>query len=174
MAMLDSEQKKRLVAELVPAVVAPVARAGTEFYFQSKMIDMEREAKVDIAERRAESARKVGRALDEGETASDGREDADARSVGPDADLRDPEPSVYDNLRRLRSETDCGFCYSAAEALLDSDRETAKSGLTELRQYEETKRELESANAGEQEIEREMAAVVENWETVPRIYGQSV
>lgn len=155
---MDQRAKRKLIANMMPAIV-PVAQAGVHYHFDRKLLDERQDHEIELAERRAQAMSAMV-----GEPASAGQ--TPARSVsGSDS------PRVYDALSRLRQETQCGFCQSAADALMDRDRDTASRGLAELQEYQGYLEDARSSGVPQDQIETDVEDIVSRWEVVPGVLG---
>lgn len=156
---MTRDLKRRLVAELIPAVVVPVTRVGVDYYFNRQLMETSHEHEIEMAERRGDAFAAIG-----GEP---------VRNTTPSNGSRPRSPQVYEGLEDIRRSTDCGFCRHAAGQLKQQDRETAAKGLDELQQYHEYLDEARTNQYTRERVEGDIESIVDGWEVVPRVVGGS-
>lgn len=156
---MDGELKKELVKAAVPAFVVPMVQAGVNHHFTMKQLDKQEEMAVNVAERRAQGLQ----AMQAGGQAS-------RPAAGPTATV-DPQMApgdVYAELETLQAETDCSFCHSVIDSLMDAPPSEAQRGLSELQAYVREVDRIEEQDLGTTEAQQIVDDLVDRWETVPK------
>lgn len=156
---MDSELKRELVASAVPAVVVPLIRAGVNHRYTMKQLDRREKLEMRKAEKQAEATQAMAR-LGGAEPRRAPRRD--------DPVSLDSPGDVYDELQSLRTETDCGFCHSVVDSLMEAPPDEARRGYDELRSYVREVERIEDRGVSEQEARGIVDELVSRWEVVPR------
>lgn len=158
---MDSELKRELIANALPSVVVPILRAGVNHRYTMKQLDKREEVELQVAERKAESAREMARIKGGGATAPRAVGRTDPVTTGSGGD-------VYDDLAALKQETNCGFCHNVIGSLMDAPPDEARRGYDELLAYTREAERLSERGVSEEEAEEVVGELVDRWSVVPR------
>lgn len=159
---------KEIMMEVAPHVIqvcAPLAGAAANHHYTKKEMEMKKELEVEKAERTAQGLQQLGGGPQQPAQQPQQAGGQPAQPQQPTQQSGD----VYERLRDLRAQTDCGFCQEAIEGLLDADRQTAQQGERELRQYLDRAEQLRAANASEDKVSQEMGQLTDEWDVIPDV-----
>lgn len=142
---MKNEVMKAVVADGLPAVAVPVFRMWVSNHYTKKQMRMRRDLELERIEMKQKAMSKFG---------------------VPRRRLR-PMQDVYSALDQFREEVDCGFCQSAASALMEAPEEDAKRGYEELMMYQDQVEPLGAQGVSQQEAEQVISDVLDQWEVIP-------
>lgn len=173
---MDDELKMELIRTGVPAIGVPLARAFLNHRMTMKQMENRKEMEIEVAEKKQEGMREMAR------MSGGGAEGGGPRAaVGPSGGVRSEpvggsgsEGDVYDELESLKEETDCQFCHSTVDSLMDSPPAEARQGLDELRSFVREQERIEGRDISEEKAEQIVGDLVARWEVVPRHAAQMV
>lgn len=156
---MDQATKLELAKATVPSIVMPLMRAGASHHFRMKELSKREELELQKVETKARAAQQLG-----------GR----SRPQTPGSEVAgEPEPQtggrdVYDELARIRDESTCEFCTTAASKLMEAEREQAQRGRDELVEYLRLTKEMEGRELTQEEAEAEVRDLAQAWEILPQ------
>lgn len=155
---MEPEVKRELIATAVSALGVPVARAAINSHYRMKAIERQEEMELKVAERRS---RGLQVAAGQGGTVA---------AVGQaDPVTFDNPGDVYDELAQLREQTDCQFCHSMIDQLMEASPGEAKQGYEELRTYvRQVDRIKQRGDIEREEAKQIISDMIDTWEVVPR------
>lgn len=153
---MDDDLKRELLVSGLPAIAVPLVRAGASHYFTMKQLDKQEEMAVNVAERRAQGMHAMQAGAGGGAAAP------------PDAPPMDSPGDVYDELERLRGETDCGFCHRAIDMLMEAPPDEAQQGYREISAYVRETERIAEQDIGQNQAEQVVTDLIEDWDVVPK------
>jgi len=163
---LDREAKIELARTAVPNLLMPLGKAVVNHKLTMKQMDRQQEVALEIAEREAEKTRELARVAYGGGAAP---AEAPQQPGGRSRPVGESEQDVYDELERIKQETDCEFCYNVADSLMDAPTSEARQGADELRTYlREVERIEGQDDMTEARAEEIVHDLVDRWEVVPQ------
>lgn len=154
---ISRDVKLELIRASVPSVVMPLMRAGANHHFHMKEMEKRETLEIKKAETRARAAAQLS--------------GGPAPAASPSASAPAPsatEADVYDQLARIRDESDCHFCTSTASALMDAERETARRGRDELVEYLQLTKEMQGRDITQEQAEDEVRDLAQSWDVLPQ------
>lgn len=151
--------KVKLASAIIPGIGLPLMRAGVNHHFSMKRLKKREEMEIQKAEKRREAARELARM---------GRQDrGEPQPVEPEP-LEGSPGDVYDELEEIRASTNCRFCRTTAEELMEAPPEEARRGAAELQQYLSEVERIEGHDLDEEEAQRIVDDLVSGWEVAPK------
>lgn len=163
---VDDRLKRELIVTGVPAIAVPFIRAMVDNHYTMKRLDRKEEMAVKVAERRANGLHAM---------AGGGAGAQQPRPAGQVQPSTFENPGdVYDELEDLRGRTDCQFCHTVIENLMDAPPSEARVGYDELRSYVREVERIEERDISQAQAEQLVSQLVEGWEVVPKYVAGSV